>query len=536
MNKDKASAETFIHPFPLIPRNAFVSKLVFYKLFVRSYDSFLNMKHIKSFLFAALITLFINSTILAQATGGLRGQVVDSLGAVVVGATVIAVDASGKEKNGITNSQGEFSITGLAPGTYTVRATAPNFGLYENTAVSISAGQREELVIALTVQTATEEVEISGTNQIGTESDTNASATVLTEKDLQALPDDPDELEAALQALAGPSAGPNGGQIYIDGFTGGRVPPRDSIREIRINQNPFSAEFERLGFGRIEILTKPGSDRWRGQGFLNFNDESLNSRNPFSRNRAPSQLKFFGGNVSGPIQKGKSSFFLDISNRAIDNASVVNALILDPNFNVSPFQEEFQIPNRRFSVAPRIDYQLNEKNTLVARYSFFKGSTDNQGIGDTTLPSRAFQTNNSEHEFRLTETMIVNPKTINETRFEYEVSNNEQTGDNSVPAVNVASAFNGGGAQIGSSYNRQKYFELQNYTTTSLGKNSQHALKFGVRIRNSNIEDRSESNFGGAFTYAGVPFCLNSDGTPCLDAAGNSISQPIVLVDGTQIL
>jgi hypothetical protein len=240
------------------------------------------MKHIKSFLFVALITLFFNSAIFAQATGGLRGQVVDSLGAAVVGVTVTAVDATGKEKNVTTNNQGEFTISGLAPGTYTVRATAPNFGLYENAAVAVSAGQREELTIALTVQTATEEVEISGTNQINTDNDTNASATVLTEKDLEALPDDPDELEAALQALAGPSAGPNGGQIYIDGFTGGRLPPRDSIREIRINQNPFSAEYERLGFGRIEVLTKPGSDKWRGQGFLNFNDESLNSRNPFA--------------------------------------------------------------------------------------------------------------------------------------------------------------------------------------------------------------------------------------------------------------
>jgi hypothetical protein len=462
------------------------------------------MKHTKSFLFAALITLFFSSAIFAQATGGLRGQVVDSLGAAVVGATVTAVDQTGKEKNVTTNNQGEFTISGLAPGTYTVRATAPNFGLYENAAVTVAAGQREELTIALSVQAATEEVEISGTNQISTDSDTNASATVLTEKDLEALPDDPDELEAALQALAGPSAGPNGGQIYIDGFTGGRLPPRDSIREIRINQNPFSAEYERLGFGRIEVLTKPGSDRWRGQGFLNFNDESLNSRNPFALNRASSQVRFYGGNVSGPIQKGKSSFFLDISNRQIDNASVVNALILDPTFSIVPFQQEFRIPNRRFSVAPRFDYQINDKNTLVVRYSFFKGSTDNQGIGDTTLPSRAFETNNSEHEIRFTETMIINPKTINETRFEYEVSNNEQTGDNSIPAINVSSAFNTGGAQVGSSYNRQKYFELQNYTTTSLGKNSQHAIKFGVRIRNSSIEDRSENNFGGTFTFPGT--------------------------------
>jgi len=58
-------------------------------------------------------------------------------------------------------------------------------------------------------------------------------------------------------ALAGPSAGPSGGQIYIDGFTGGQFAAKASIREIRINQNPFSSEYDKLGYGRIEIFTKP---------------------------------------------------------------------------------------------------------------------------------------------------------------------------------------------------------------------------------------------------------------------------------------
>ena len=457
----------------------------------------------KSFLLLATLTFFINSAVFAQGAGSLRGQVVDSLGAAIVGATVIAVDANGKEKTTVSNNQGEYTINGLAPGTYTVRTTATNFGLYENAAVKITDGRREELIITLTVAAVAENVEVSGANQISTDSDSNASATVLKDKDLEALPDDPDELEAALQALAGPSAGPNGGQIYIDGFTGGRIPPKDAIREIRINQNPFSAEFERLGFGRIEILTKPGSDKWRGQGFMNFNDESLNSRNPFALNRASTQQRFYGGNVSGPVQKGKSSFFLDVSNREIDNSAVVNALILDSSVNVVPFQQEFRVPNRRLSISPRFDYQIGANNTVVARYSYTRFSLDNQGISEFSLPSRAFESKNTEHEFRLTETMIINPKTINETRFEYDIENNLQTGDNSIPTINVVNAFTGGGAQIGNNYNRVKSFELQNYTTTTLGKASQHSLKFGFRLRGLTLNDRSESNYGGSFTFPG---------------------------------
>ncbi len=475
------------------------------------------MKRIKLSAFISFLLLLINSSIWAQGTGSVSGQVYDSLGAVVIGANVISVDANAKEKSAITNKQGEFSISGLAPGKYIVRVVAAKFGLYEQQDVEIKAGEKSELTIALTVESVTENVNVNAENQVDTDPNNSASTTVLKKEDIEALPDDPDELEAALQALAGPSSGPNGGQIYIDGFTGGRLPPKDTIREIRINQNAFSAEYDRLGFGRIEILTKPGSDRLRGQAFMNFNDESLNSRNPFSPNRASSQSRFYGGNVSGPVQKGKSSFLFDISNREIDNGALVNATILNSAFNIVPFQQEFTIPTRRFSVSPRFDYAINDKNTLVARYSFTRNKSDNQGIGDFSLPSRAYNTTVTSNEFRLTETAVINPKTVNETRFSYEYNNRDQNGDNTIPTINVASAFTGGGAQIGLNYNRQSNWEIQNYTTTSLGKASQHAIKFGVRFRSTTIKDRSESNFGGTFTFPGFfavndPFDLNADG------------------------
>lgn len=462
------------------------------------------MKSLKSFILLGLFTLLINSSVFAQQPGSLKGQVFDSLGAVVVGATVIAVDAGNREKSVVTNQRGEFILNGLAPGKYTVRVTAPKFGLYENTDVEITSGQPAELTVALSVEAITEVVDVQGEDQVNIE-DNTASQTVLKGKDLEALPDDPDELAAALQALAGPSAGPNGGQIYIDGFTGGRLPPREAIREIRINQNPFSAEFERLGFGRIEILTRPGSDRFRGNAFFNFNDESLNSRNPFALNRAPSQLRAFGGNLSGPIKKGKSSYFLDISNRQVDNNSIVNANVLDQNFNVVPFRQDITVPTRRFSISPRFDYQLNQNNTLIARYSFSNSKAENQGIGDFRLPTLATESSSRDHEFRLTETMIINPKTVNETRFEYSRSYRETIGDNTIPTINVSGAFTGGGSQVGLSYSKNSRFELNNFTTTTLGKNNQHAVKFGGRLRHVKIEDRSESGFAGSFVFTGFP-------------------------------
>ncbi|HMT09112.1 MAG TPA: hypothetical protein PKA82_14000, partial [Pyrinomonadaceae bacterium] len=339
----------------------------------------------------------------------------------------------------------------------------------------------------------------------------NASATVLKGKDLDSLPDDPDELEAALQALAGSSAGPDGGQISIDGFSGGRMPPKDAIREIRINQNPFSAEFDRIGFGRIDVLTKPGYDKFRGGANFNFNDESLNSRNPFAANRAPSQVRNYGGFVSGPIKAKKASYFVDFNKNDRDENSVISATILDQGLNVVNFNQDVTVPTRRISVGPRVDFAINDNNTVVARYNFSRNTSENQGVGGFSLLSRASESTNTSHEFRVTETAILNAKTVNETRFSFETNDREQVGDNSIPTINVSSAFTGGGAQVGMSYNKSKRWEINNTTTTSLGKGGEHGIKFGVRLRGVSIEDRSESGYGGSFTFSGF---LDNNGTP----------------------
>lgn len=469
------------------------------------------MKLISSILFTLVLSIVAAVPAFAQIQGSVGGQVVDSLGAVVVGATVTAVAPNGTQKQSISNARGEFSIAGLAPGTYTVKAIAPKFALYENADVSITSGERNELIVVLTVAGVEENVEVSNANQISTDADNNASATVLKDKDLDALPDDPDELEAALQAMAGASAGPDGGQINIDGFTGGRMPPKEAIREIRINQNPFSAEYERIGFGRIDILTKPGFDKWRGSANFSFNDESLNSRNPFSPNRAASQFRNYGGFLSGPLQAKKSSFFLDLNQSQRDENSVISAIILDSGANIVNFSQDLTVPTKRFSISPRIDFTINDKNFVMARYSFSRSTSENQGIGGFSLATRATESTNTQHGLQMTESMIINPKTVNETRFQLDLNDREQNGDNSVPGINVSSSFNGGGSGVGTSYTRSRRWELQNYTTTSFGKTSQHSVKFGIRLRGINIEDRSDSGYNGQFTFSGF---LHDNGTP----------------------
>jgi hypothetical protein len=457
-----------------------------------------------------------------QRLGSLKGQVLDELGGAIVGVAVTAVDAKGVEKSVVTNDGGSYVINGLAPGKYTVRAINVGFAMFENTEVEVIAGKAQQLDVVLKVAIEEQKVTVSTENQgLTTEPENNAGAVVLKGEDIDALPDDPDDLAAALQALAGPSAGPNGGQIFVDGFTGGRLPPRASIREIRINSNPFSAEYDRLGFGRIEILTRPGTDRYRGQVSFNFNDDALNSRNAFASSRPPHQSRQYGGNIGGPIVKRKASFFFDFDKRDVDDDAVIVATILDANRNITGFNETVPIPSRRTSFSPRVDYQINSNNTLIARYNYSK-NTNVRGLGGFNLPSRQYDSENSEQSIQLTETAIINKTIVNETRFQFEHGTSRQNADNSIPTINVQDAFTDGGSQVGAAFRTTNSWELTNNTSFAKGA---HSFKLGLRARGIRLSDFSPQNFGGSYTFFG-----GSIG-PALDANDQVIpgAEPIII-------
>ncbi|MBD0326348.1 MAG: TonB-dependent receptor, partial [Pyrinomonadaceae bacterium] len=153
--------------------------------------------------------------------------------------------------------------------------------------------------------------------------------------------------------------------------------------------------------------------------------------------------------------------------------------------------------------SPRFDYQLNEKNTLIARYTYNRSNTANSGIGGFSLQERAFDTRNTQQTFQLTETAVLSPTVINETRFQYIRSRSERDGNNTLPTINVIDAFIGGGSQIGQAFNKEERFELQNYTSWLWG--AHHSLKAGGRVRAVRIKDFAPNNFGGTFIFAGGP-------------------------------
>src|SRR5712692_3172447 len=287
-------------------------------------------------------------------TASLRGQVTDESGAVIPGAQVVVNGPLDFVKTATADNSGLYSFVDLPAGEYSVQASALELILPRPAKITLKPGIQTldlQLKVALPLQKVT--VQENAGPSVTTDPGNNASALVLRGDDLQALADNPEDLAADLQALAGPSAGPSGGAIFIDGFSGGQLPSKDSIREIRINQNPFSPEYDKLGYGRIEIFTKPGTDKFHGSGFFNFAGDFWNSRNPYAMQKAPFLLKEYGGNLSGPAGK-RASFFLDVQRHSIDNGSIINATTLDPVTLsvINPFTDVFRTPQRRVIVNP----------------------------------------------------------------------------------------------------------------------------------------------------------------------------------------
>ena len=435
----------------------------------------------------------------AQTPGpSLRGQVVDGSGSAIPALTVALTGPTGLRLVAQTDEQGNYAFRSLTPGQYSLTIRLKGFDDFVKTGIVIARGQTQVVNAQLAVSAAKQEITVTDeTTRVDVNPADNASALVIKGKDLEALSDDPDELQSELEALAGPSAGPNGGQIYIDGFTGGQVPPKSSIREIRVNQNPFSAQYDALGYGRIEILTKPGTDKFHGQLFATGNDSSFNTRNPFASEIPGYHSEMFNGNVGGPINK-KTSFYLDAQRRDIEDTGIVNAVVLNNNLNQTSLVEAIPTPQTQTSVSPRIDTQIGNNDTLTFRYALWQNGQNNPNVGQFTLPTAGYSNFERYQSIQGSDAHVINEKAVTEIRFRYYRDDAQQTPSNLQPTVSVLGAFVSGASNAGALNTRTNAYEFQDYTSMTLSRNF---VKFGIRFRDNEESAASNANFYGTFTF-----------------------------------
>lgn len=428
---------------------------------------------------------------------GLAVLVVDPSGAKIPHAELLvflAQDTTGAPvKKAETDSTGQADLP-LPAGDYVLQISANGF-IKRQQSFRVRERAVASLTVKLTIETSNETVTVSSGDGTDDGAVSDGQAIVLRGQALKALSDDPKTLQQQLNALVSSEDSP---QMRIDGFTGGRLPPKANIREIRINQNAYSAQFDQRGNSVIDIFTKPGTDKLHGFLYASGNTEALNAPNPYLRQQPGYHSNGVFANLNGPLSKN-TSFFLGVDRNDTESNAAVNAVVLDAGLNpVSPSQA---VPNPSISSSYnlRIDRQLGKSNTFTGRLDYSTTHEENTGVGQLTLQSQGYTSDTKTTTLQLGDTTIAGPHVVLENRFQYRRTRAAQVPVSTAPTLIVQGSFNGGGSPGQVFRDAQDSYEFQEYLSVDRGK---HFLRAGARYRLTRDSNTSSAGYNGQYTFA----------------------------------
>ncbi len=449
----------------------------------------------------------------------LRGKVLDSSGLVMPGAQIKVFQGDKLVKDAVSGSTGEFDIS-VASGDYRVEVSAADFQpARQNVRVTPTMGA---LTISMKLAAIAQNVNVAEEgSKVNIDSDSSLNTMVLKEDFIDQLPSDENELAAYLANIAG-SRGDASGQanFVVDGFTGGVIPPKEQIQEVRINNNPYSTEFSGIGFGRVEIITRAGTGAYHGNFNFNFKDDKLNAQIPFSNNKPPYQQRSFNSSMSGPLIRNRLTISLNGRNNYTDNSDTINATIADGTHVNSGVLK----PSISRAINGRGQLALTRNNTLNFNLNYDTQTNKNQGIGNNggsnfNLATRATNRKNSGIEAQIRETAILNPRLVHEVRFEYGRDLNNTTSLSQAFQHNVLDSFSDGGAQ-NTSDTRTRTIEAQNVLMYS---GVRWTVKTGTQTQYRMNHTFNQSNFTGACTFSSLADFNNNKPLVCSQNRGNPL-------------
>jgi Carboxypeptidase regulatory-like domain len=447
------------------------------------------MRRIRSFIVAVVAVLVAvlgtAADAAAQATASLRVLVQDETRAVLPGAMVLLVGDDGVEHTLQVDDQGVATSASLRPGTYTIGATYPGFRPATQVLTLRRGANQATLTLVVAIK---EDVQVTETDPSGRRD--NGFTTTLTQDEIDGLSDDPDEMAEQLAQMAGPGA-----QIFVDGFRGGRLPPKDQIQQIRFRTNSFAAEYHDAGMVRVEVITKPGMGDWRSRISFGFRDTALNARNAFASTRPPEQVKRVQVSSQGPLVKGKTSVTFSLEGNASYDAQTINAATLD-----GAVRDQVRRPNDVLNANIRVEHALGTGNAIRAEYTRRSQDRQNIGVGDFDLLERAYASESSTDTLRLRNTRVIGKKVFSELKFELVQTRSENASFLDAPTLRVLDAFTGGGAgQTGVREGRQ--FVVDQSVDFTLRK---HALRAGLLFEAGQWDSSQQTNANGTYTFSSL--------------------------------
>jgi hypothetical protein len=449
--------------------------------------------------FAAVAMLAcLPSAVLAQApqTGTLRIIVKDPSGAVVPGAMVQVRGAEERTASVVrsdiaSDGQGVARAADLVPGRYMVEVAFPGFETRVLQDVRIRAGDNKRDAV-LAIQKIDESVSVGrDPRTVASDPNNDRFATTLSRDQINALPDDPDDMERVLKEMAGPGA-----TIRVDGFRGGKLPPKSQIRSIRMSRDMYAAENHATGMVFVDIVTQPGLGPLRGSMDFLFRDDALNARNAFVGEKGPEQTQQYTFNLSGTLRKERTSFSLSATSASLYDSANVFAMTPGGARAAAPVRR----PADRINFNGRLDHALNFSHTLRANIQSNGNDQRNLGVGGFDLGERAFSRTSEDTLLRLSESGPWAKNVFAENRLQIRHQTSNAISDVEAPATRVLDTFTIGGAQQAGG---RRGTDIEWATTVDFTK-GRHSLRAGGLLEGGRYRSDARTNYLGTFTFTSL--------------------------------
>ena len=424
----------------------------------------------------------------------------DPSGAVIPNAAVSIVGLEDATKavavpTARTTATGSATFQGLAPGRYEIHAEFPGFapGLLQD--VRVRAGDNRHVVV-LTIQKVESEVTVGRDRQAVAADPRAQFGSAMTREQIEALSDDPAEMQKQLQDMAGPDA-----VLRIDSFEGGQLPPKSQIKSIHITRDAFAAENHSAGLLFIDIITQPGVGALRGGVNVRLRDGSMSARNAFAPGKGPERMQNYGLFAAGSLIKQKSSFSVSINTQtAYDTPS--SYVFVPGTGTVARLLG--RRPNDSLFGYGLFDYAITRDQTLRISVNRNRSTSHNLGIGGSDEAERAYSTENTGLYARIQEAGPLGRRFFTNTRLQ--VGRASSGSSSLVEAVTYRTDFlTTGGAQLRGG-RESTVFNLQSDLDYVRGIQS---VRMGVSVDGGSYRSDDSSNYLGTY-YFDTPEALQA--------------------------
>jgi hypothetical protein len=426
-----------------------------------------------------------------------RGTVTDP-SRIAVAAVEVQLQSGTERRTAVTSASGEYRFDGLPAGDYSLIVEVPGFKRVEQ-ALPLGPGQSRRQNIRLDLAVLRDELTVQERDDsVSAEINANRNAISVERGLLDDLPVADLDYIAALSRFLDSSGIGGGDSLIVDGveMRSAGVSP-SAIQEIRINENPYTAEYPRWSRRRIEVITKSATDKYHGTVNYLFRDASLNARPAFASARPPERRNIFEGSLFGPLgSRGKSAFLLSGMRENDDLYSVVYA-----QTPTGLRTGTVPTPDRNTMLSLRVSHVLNDNHDVFWQINFQDQHQNNLGVGGIVLPEAGSRYRFREDEFIVNHRGVLSPTLLTQFRILVGRYWAPLTSNTQAQRVTVSDAFVGGGAQA-DNLRTEGHTAIAWILTQSYRK---HTFKYGV-----NIPDWSRRGYAdrayreGAFSFASL--------------------------------